>query len=48
MARDHRARARRGLPDALACRKDHAPEPGGSDTPAPRAAALDPHRRQYI
>jgi hypothetical protein len=35
-------------PDALVCRKDDAPQPGGSDTPSPQAAALDPSRRQYV
>jgi len=33
-------------PDALVCRKDGAPQPGGDDSPSPQAA-LDPHRRQY-
>lgn len=35
-------------PDALVCRKDGAPDPGGSDTPSPQAAGLDPTRRQYV
>jgi hypothetical protein len=35
-------------PDALVCRKDDAPQPGGSDTPSPQAGALDPSRRQYV
>lgn len=34
-------------PDALVCRKDTAPDPGGSTLPAPLAAGLDPTRRQY-
>jgi len=36
-------------PDALVCRKDGAPQPGGSDSPSPSpsAIALDPQRRQY-
>lgn len=33
-------------PDALVCRKDGAPQPGGDTTPPP-GAALDPTRRQY-
>jgi hypothetical protein len=35
-------------PDALVCRKDGAPDPGGSDSPSPQAAGLDPSRRQYV
>ncbi|WP_262059652.1 collagen-like protein [Streptomyces sp. STR69] len=35
-------------PDALVCRKDGAPQPGGGDSPSPSSLALDPHRRQYI
>lgn len=34
-------------PDALVCRKDGAPQPGDSNTPAPQAAGLDPQRREY-
>ncbi|MFE2712202.1 collagen-like protein [Streptomyces mirabilis] len=34
-------------PDALVCRKNGAPDPGGSGTPTPLAAGLDP-RRKYI
>ena len=34
-------------PDALVCRKDGAPDPGGSNSPSPQAAGLDPSRRQY-
>lgn len=34
-------------PDALVCRKDSAPAPGGSNTPTPQALGLDPQRRQY-
>jgi len=34
-------------PDALVCRKDGAPDPGGSETPTPQAAGLDPQRRIY-
>lgn len=34
-------------PDALVCRRDGAPDPGGSKTPAPQAAGLDPSRRMY-
>jgi len=35
-------------PDALVCRRDSSPQPHDSDTPSPQAAALDPHRRQYV
>jgi hypothetical protein len=34
--------------DALVCRKDGAPDPGGSESPSPQAAGLDPTRRQYV
>lgn len=34
-------------PDALVCRKDGSPDPGGSGTPSPLALALDP-RRKYV
>lgn len=34
-------------PDALVCRRDGAPDPGGSKTPTPQAAGLDPQRRMY-
>jgi hypothetical protein len=34
-------------PDALVCRKDGAPDPGGSKSPSPQAAGLDPQRRVY-
>jgi hypothetical protein len=35
-------------PDALVCRRDGAPEDGGSQAPtSPLALALDPSRRQY-
>ncbi|WP_329214768.1 collagen-like protein [Streptomyces sp. NBC_01485] len=34
-------------PDALVCRRDAAPEPGGSDSASPQPLALDPQRRQY-
>ena len=37
-----------GDPDALVCRRDAAPDPGGSDEPSPQAAGLDPTRRQYV
>jgi hypothetical protein len=32
-------------PDALVCRKDGAPDPGGNDSPSPQA--LDPRRTKY-
>lgn len=35
-------------PDALVCRKDGAPDPGGPDSPSPQAAGLDPRRVQYV
>ncbi|MFF7550958.1 collagen-like protein [Streptomyces canus] len=37
-------------PDALVCRKDGAPDPGGDPGNAPQAAggALDPRRTQYV
>jgi len=35
-------------PDALVCRRDGAPDPGGSETPTPQAAGLDPQRRIYV
>lgn len=35
-------------PDALVCRKDSAPQPGDSNTPSPKVAALDPQRRLYV
>lgn len=35
-------------PDARVCRKDGAPDPGGSETPSPQAAGLDPTRRIYV
>ena len=35
-------------PDALVCRRDGAPDPGDSETPAPQAAGLDPQRRMYV
>jgi hypothetical protein len=34
-------------PDALVCRRNGAPDPGGSETPTPQAAGLDPTRRIY-
>ncbi|MEU9557964.1 collagen-like protein [Streptomyces fumanus] len=36
-----------GDPDALVCRRDKAPDPGGEPTPQ-AAAGLDPQRRQYM
>lgn len=33
--------------DALVCRRDAAPDPGGSESPPPLAAALDPRRLTY-
>ncbi|MGW8746551.1 collagen-like protein [Streptomyces sp. NPDC055794] len=35
-----------GDPDALVCRRDTAPQDGGTD-PGPLSLALDPQRRQY-
>lgn len=35
-------------PDALVCRKDGAPDPGGSPSPSSLAVGLDPQRREYV
>jgi hypothetical protein len=36
-----------GDPDALVCRKDGAPDPGGSPSPSTLVLGLDPQRRVY-